>query len=298
MRLLLIRHAQSVGNATDLKHYKGANMTERQQHVWRENMREAELSSAHGTNDFPLTDLGLQQAQLLKDFWLPRLVGCDKGRLRLFVSPFRRTLQTAQPLYAALHASLGVRALVMPDLCERYQLRAQQDWDQEGNFHGSTRTPSGMTGHSIQMEHVWADLEDGFGDGDPTKPWCIPASSATPFKSRLKRGYWESDTQAIERVRRVALWLRRMQQEQPAEAVVALVVHGDFISMLLSCLLRMPYATDLTMHVRNELNTHFTQFNTAVSCIHMPPTAQPLVVEWLARTDHLGVGSGPLNAKL
>jgi broad specificity phosphatase PhoE len=61
-----------------------------------------------GGLDRPLTELGERQAQATGEFLAGVLPAC------LYVSPFRRTLETA----AGIRSVLDVRALVRPKLCE------------------------------------------------------------------------------------------------------------------------------------------------------------------------------------
>jgi broad specificity phosphatase PhoE len=72
----------------------------------RESFNKAMRDGPPGTgacDDAQLTELGLSQAERLGQTWNPLLVEkAKRGKLLCFVSPFTRTLQTADPLMAKL----------------------------------------------------------------------------------------------------------------------------------------------------------------------------------------------------
>jgi broad specificity phosphatase PhoE len=69
--------------------------------------------------DAPLTPLGLEQADQLGTFYAPLLEHkAREGKLHLFVSPQRRTCQTASPLFGRLNAATGIRAHARVELHE------------------------------------------------------------------------------------------------------------------------------------------------------------------------------------
>ncbi|MBI2192721.1 MAG: histidine phosphatase family protein [Planctomycetes bacterium] len=201
MDLYLIRHAQSLNNLNPLED------------------RIAEP---------PLTELGHRQAQCLA-VWLRHI-----PVTRILVSPFLRSLQTAEHL----RKTTGLFPQVWVDLHEQGGCVSGIDLD-------SFRGQPGMTR---------AEIESAFPG------YLLPAEIDG-------RGWWQSmpyETQerAQERAGRVA---RRLRQEfAHTEEVVACVSHGEFLLCLIAAFLEFPIQPKRWI-------AH--PFNTALARLSLQPNA-------------------------
>ncbi len=210
MELYLIRHAQSLNNARPPQ---------------------------QRTEDAPLTDLGHRQASYLAA-WIPSL-----NLTRLIVSPFLRTLQTAEHL----RTSTSLAPEVWIDLHE-----------QGGCVHGTTREVMvgrpGMSRSEIKTRfpafHI-PDQEDLDGEG-----WwkCKPYESQDAAEQRAEV--------LLERTRSA---FSRTDQR------VAYVMHGDFQLLFLSRFhsgpLGRPYNASVTKMMVSPKETRLEDYNRVA---HLP----------------------------
>jgi broad specificity phosphatase PhoE len=236
MQLYIIRHAQSTNNAlTDQK---------------------------DRTYDPPLTDLGHRQAQAVADFLangLPldeRLFSGNNlngstprgfGITRLYCSPMLRTLQTAQPISAAL----GLAPEVWVDIHEHGGLFLEYA-DERGvvGFPGLTRSQI-----AEQFSHYL--LPDAITE----QGWWNPAHGM------------ESDEASIERAVKVAAALR---QQAASQERIAVVTHGTFANHLIKAIFdQLP-----------GRNLYYYHYNTAISRIDFYSDGG-LALAYLNRVDHL-----------
>jgi len=98
--------------------------------------------------DRPLSQLGVRQAKATGDFLAEVLPA------RLYVSPFRRTLETAR----GVGSVLDVRAVVCPKLCEFFVPEAMKD------FHG-------LSASAIRKEFPDFDVPDSMPETDWWPVW-------------------------------------------------------------------------------------------------------------------------------
>ncbi len=234
MILYIIRHAQSTNNALG-------------------NPEDRECDPA-------LTDLGRRQAQLLAlllaggaapDFEMARALTPDRrgfGIARLFVSPMRRALQTAQPIARAL----GVTPEVWVEIHEHGGVYLDH-----GPVRGVVGYP-GLTRAAMLAELPGCVLPPGVGEQGW---WC---------------GGREDQTACDGRAARVAAALRELAAGSAPEARVAVISHGAFIDALLKALLRPAV----------EPECYFMHFNTAVSRLDLGANGE-VGLGYLNRTDHL-----------
>ena len=126
---MMIRHAQSEQNA--YMETISARMVAGELSVgdFNKAMRHGPPGTAAG-DDAKLTELGLTQAQRLADTWAPLLVEkARQGKLRCLVSPFQRTLQTADPLMQQLRKhSPTLEAVLLPAIMESGGLTDAEDF--------------------------------------------------------------------------------------------------------------------------------------------------------------------------
>lgn len=235
LRVLFIRHGESVNNAlseVSVEHYRANRMA-----------------------DPPLTPLGERQALAVADHLsgahcLPLL----KGLNAVYVSPFLRTLQTASPLISALSAS--------PDSPVKQALLWRDIFEVGGAFHGHEATPSGAVGTGGLSRGEIAERFKG------AVKYCEDFHGKCAARGVGDDGWYggrtrETVAEARVRVARVAGTLRRMAEDEAATGnsrTIALVVHGDFIDLILQSFLKLPEETagNQKLHVFRTYNTCFT----------------------------------------
>lgn len=204
MKLYIIRHAQSQNNA---------------------------LPTSQRVPDAPLTELGLSQAQHLTQ-WAQRTQFHE-----LLTSPFRRTLQTSQLIYAASDANW----LTWTQLHEQGGCVSGID---EASFQGEP----GMTAESIRQEF----------------PGCLVSPDIDD------QGWWksqprETDLQLQERV--MAVKERIVTEFGTGERNIACVTHADFSQKLILALLGDD--ADNPLADRSLLNASVTSFTIDVNQVQM-----------------------------
>ncbi len=209
MELYLIRHAQSANNAQP---------------------------ESSRVPDPPLTELGREQASLLASF-----ISCH-GLTRLITSPFLRTLETAEILYAELG--------LVPEV--RIQLH-----EQGGCYSGYLPMPRigqpGMTRAEIEQRFPDFLVEDGL-DGE---------------------GWWREqpyETWEEARVRAAALLKSTRDEFAESEERVGFVMHADIKGLLLEHVHDDPLEIAFNASFSKLLVTSDRQQLVQHNCIeHLPP---------------------------
>lgn len=196
MQLYIIRHCQSENNA-----------------LWRRTGSEIGRSSDPG-----LTDIGLQQAQILAEFLAaasangpdgtPDSTGVDRFDFtHLYCSLMQRSVQTGSPIAAVL----GLPLVAHGDIHERGGIYLR-DYEAEVN-----RGLPGPNRNYFQEHHPYLTLPDSLGE----------------------EGWWdrayEEREQALDRARKFFNWLEKTHGS--TEDRVAIISHGGFIQSLYSVLL-------------------------------------------------------------
>lgn len=202
MELFLIRHAQSQNNA---------------------------LPESRRVEDPGLTELGQQQAELLGE-WIPQL-----KLTKLFTSPFRRTLQTTEPIRKAT----SLTPLVKTELHE-------QGGCYRGHTLDSMRGAPGM--NRAEIEETFSGYE-----------------VVSDFEGQ---GWWGSKPFENTRVarRRAGELLKWTQEEfSHTNERVAYVMHADikvfFLEHIYSVPLSGPYNTSVTSLEITPDETRLVDFN-------------------------------------
>lgn len=245
MKLFLIRHAESTNNrlALDLG--------------YDEYMRTRSI-------DPPISELGTRQAQLLADHLaanahpesaqekLPVEPFSGYGITHVYCSPMLRTLQTAQPVAAAL----GVPVEVWVDIHEH-----------GGMFLGNPRTGEGLVIHGGMAR---LEIEASFPG------YALPAAIT-------EAGWWtqgyEDMPGCFARAIRVARTLRHRAQDNRAEGrdeAVALISHGNFLDALIKAFFEQAPGRRL----------FYQHYNTAITRLDFMPDGL-LMLRYLNRTMHL-----------
>lgn len=276
-------------------------------------MRTAPPGSAAG-DDAVLTSLGSSQAVRLGEVWSPLLLQkARRGKLQVFVSPFHRTLLTADPLMRALAAAVpGFRATVLPAVMEAGGLTSAEDFAEFDQIEALVKAgkraeaiahlksiqwaPQGLTGDGIQSRFPWADLDAAAHPAvDPEL--LRSAHGAVPPGSRQwwTRGY-ESNKLAEARVRAVARWITGPLVANASggtgdDAVVLVVTHGGFVAQLTNLLLHRAF-TGVAEERKEALSTDGIR-NTSVTSLFLPSPEYSFVgefrvhgaLEWVAKLE-------------
>jgi 2,3-bisphosphoglycerate-dependent phosphoglycerate mutase len=182
VKLFLIRHGQSTNNVTEIL---GTGAQNRKPDPF-------------------LTDIGKTQAQLLADFI--KAHPQQFGFTHLYVSPMRRTLQTAQPLAQALNMPMEVWTDV-------YEMGGVYEEVPEGGTKGGT----GLTRSEIQKDFPEAVMGD-----DVTENGWYDANKNM-----------ESVSHFLMRAIKLNLTLR--ERHKTSERI-AIVTHGLFMDALMKAL--------------------------------------------------------------
>lgn len=213
LHVLLVRHGESLNNPLMAKIFGPVA----EEDPVSQRRRDAEARwLAERLSDPALTDRGMQEAEEVANTLAPMLRRLAGSRLiKIFVSPFMRTLQTAQPLAQALGSSCSVE--VRPDLFEVGGVYVERLGRRDG------------PGECLTAR----EIEQRFPTYRTTK---LPKDGAGWY-----RGSWECDRAARQRAAEIAKWLRSAELREDcadvAGAYVVLVIHGHLIDMLLKALL-------------------------------------------------------------
>jgi broad specificity phosphatase PhoE len=235
--------------------------------------------------DAPLTPLGLEQADQLGTFYAPLLEHkAREGKLHLFVSPQRRTCQTASPLFGRLNAATGIRAHARVELHEtgppthskNDPLRRQADAlrqqlikagelsavEIEREYNSRMETfrdawvPTGMSGVVMRDEFPWVEPPPTNGlEG-------LPLAEDEPWMNYGP----ETHAHALLRAQSNADWLLGLARDLQNDELVVCVSHGAIMGLTVRCLLGMAERTDVGF---GDLP------NTGVHVINLPRPGPP-----------------------
>lgn len=222
MELFIIRHAESANNAKPVE---------------------------ERVEDPPITELGIRQAERLAD----RLRHIQPTRI--FVSPFRRTLETLAPY------------LLMTDVVpEAWIDLHEQGGAVRGHTLESYEGRPGMSRQAILTEFPDMILADEI---DHEGWWkCKP---------------FESVEEAVVRAERVARQVR--DDFAHTNERVALITHGMFMSLFTTVLLGLPY--EGYDRLEDIANTSFTKFTITIphTRIGLLNCVRHLPEEWITGVD-------------
>ncbi|GMH70598.1 hypothetical protein TrVE_jg10649 [Triparma verrucosa] len=218
LRLILVRHGESQNNVLNL--------------VSKQHYRENRFA------DPALTDLGERQAAATGEYLASP--GCHpllSGVTTVAVSPFLRTLQTSKPIVAALRGrSPSLPVELWPDI---YEISGCYD-----GLPGSETSNPGLTGAEIAERFSYP-----------------PPASLPPSSGWYTHPGRESYAEGVSRIGAVADRLRLRAADLCAAGeseTLCLVVHGDFIDVLLNQLLHMQ---------KDPRKARFRTYNTSISAV-------------------------------
>ncbi len=193
--ILLIRHAESANNA---------------------------LPESERVPDPGLTQLGHEQARRLAD-------GLTQFPIsHLYCSPFRRSLETTQPVSLLLKLTPAIHAEIY-----------EQGGCYSGFEPGHLRGEPGMSRAQLEKGYPGWSIDESIG----TRGW------------NEDRDY-ETHQQAIQRAGRVTQWLTRQWSPTSSECMAALIIHADFKRVLISALLESDGWPDRGQPIWNTAISH------------------------------------------
>jgi len=226
----LLRHGESENNVLNL--------------ISKQNYRENRFA------DPALTKIGEAQAQatanyLSGDSCHPLLRKID----RLIVSPFLRTCQTALPISSAL----GKEGIVWPDIYE-----VSGAYEGYEGLPGGVRGVRGLTGSEIKKRFGYqcpVEIENGWNRHEGRESYSDAVIRIAAVASRLRElASQQCSSGGIEGREAEA----ETGNEGDPRETICMVVHGDFIDILLNHLMGMPC---------NPAKARFRTYNTSISVI-------------------------------
>jgi broad specificity phosphatase PhoE len=247
MKILVVRHGLSTNNVVMHEIGKMGVSTSEANRMWMDRR----------VDDPELTDRGKKEAEEFGAYY-SRVFSEAGTSIKIYCSPFWRTLQTALPLANSVS---GVHVVVQPDI---YEI-------------GGVYT-NGVNGDKTGPgKHLSADeIKQMFPLYDVV---------------RLPEGNWytgghETDVMAMERLERVVIWLKSPElHAEVGNSLLVLVVHGAFINLLFRSLLRMGNNSGPLNESGATLS--FSMPNTGTSLVEIPEPGAEARVHWIGRTDHL-----------
>ena len=205
MRLWLIRHGQSMNNIIQEKlnplFQRGEISAEQYNEIWL----------AERQDDPALSPKGIAEAAKLGAFLAEWIKGQDGCRFKLYCSAMLRACQTIHPLSVATNSLVEIR----PDIFETGGIYSSNGGANPQRVPGKTSTA--------------AQLKSQFPDYD---------ISALPQNGPWYSSGWETREMAVARAARVADWLcSPTLHSSVGTDVAAMVMHADFLNLLLQQLL-------------------------------------------------------------
>lgn len=271
MRLLLVRHGESQENVAMMRVV--ARLLRRELRPGAEfdaAMDRAMVDATPPSGDSPLSEKGRGEAAQLGAYWAPLLASkMEKGRLRAFVSPQSRCMETADPLFTAL----GVKAQVLPDMVEVPGLRRREDSDAFFPKYDAL-TAAGKASEALawRRQFNWRPCGATIAEYTQRYPWArfdAQAAAAAPALQMAESGPfwtygWRTPEEEEARGARCVARIRELSRELGDGDVVLWVSHGASSGLVVRDLLGAAPTTGF-----------FDVANTSVTCIHLPPPPRP-----------------------
>jgi broad specificity phosphatase PhoE len=279
MKVLLIRHAQSMNNIVQSRvHTKlasGGSNAQQAQNEWL-SMREQDP----GLSPAGQSQLQALQAHVKK---LPRKTGCT--RFKVVTSPMRRACETAAAVVSVLNCT---GADVQADLCE------------VGGIYSTQKGTDGQYQKVRGNAPAASSIQQEFGFNVSGLPQSGPWDGG--------RGY-EGVTESMSRAERVAQWIKSpsMSSQLGTDCCLVIVSHADFLALILACLCKSPKAgaglnpdmdvsahgvTEATLQGSMGMNVDnvYKRYRISLSCttlLDVSPHGEVSTV-WMNKKSHLG----------
>ena len=207
MRLLLVRHAQSVNNVAAREE---RSRTDISQAEIQENFERRRVE------DPGLSELGTRQAVALAESLSDdeELAAYDDGSVCVYCSPMQRTILTARPLLRAFPAWNGVIEERIFEVGGLFSRRADGT-----ETAGAGASPEELTSRFGPQFELSAAL-------------CSQSMQGRGWNALDHR---ETKEEAVARAKGVATWVKEL--ERKGSPLVVLVIHGDLLGYLLRELL-------------------------------------------------------------
>lgn len=207
MRVLLVRHAQSVNNVAASEERSRTDISAAEMQERFESRR---------VEDPPLSELGERQAEALACSLLqdPELAAFFDCPATVYCSPMRRTLQTASPLLSSVPHWRGV---IDERIHEVGGIFSRQGGAEVA---GSGATPEALSAEFGAQYELSASL----------------SSAAAMGTGWYRLDHRETREEATQRVEQVERWISELAAEGTTPLLV-LVIHGDLLGYLLRVLL-------------------------------------------------------------
>ncbi|HXF63414.1 MAG TPA: histidine phosphatase family protein [Caldilineaceae bacterium] len=253
MRLFIIRHAESANNrlALDLTYEEYMAQRSPDPPLTERGQRQAKLLAEHLASD-TIPETYHETIPTRQDGQEPPARYGGYHITHLYCSPMLRTLQTAQPVVAAL----GLKPTVWVEIHEH-----------GGMFKGNPRSGEELIIHpGLTRAAIQADFPE----------YELP-------ETITEKGWWNSGYEDMPacyaRAIRVARDLRRRAQEErvaEVESHIAIISHGTFVDALIKALFnQLP-----------ERQIFYHHYNTGISRIDFMPNGS-LFLRYLNRVQHL-----------
>mmetsp|Transcript_3679 Transcript_3679/g.4106 ORF Transcript_3679/g.4106 Transcript_3679/m.4106 type:complete len:337 (-) Transcript_3679:863-1873(-) len=335
VRLMLVRHAESMQNEYMEKVLGKVRTGEIRLEDFNKAMRDGPKGAAAG-DDSPLTSKGHSQAKKFGFSWSKVLrEKARTGKLIVFVSPFLRTLQTADPMLQELSKEFhGFSAVLLPHIMEAGGLAHKDDFQQMDEI--SKLMKAGKRDKAVELLKSIQWRAQGLSVTQINKmfPWAKVAEEKDleilgeklykelPLDSPWWKSGYETSKRTTKRVREVIEWLLKTVAKNETGAtgddvVVLMFSHGQTIAQICNALSHHAF----TRNAQENDGMSFDGIrNTSMTCVFLPSQTYPYSherpnsngeriryscrLEFFNDTTHLGVekleefGNTYLGAKL
>lgn len=322
VRVIFVRHAESQQNAYMETLFSKVGKGNIDIKKFNKMMRDAPEGINAGA-DSCLTEKGKSQSKQLAEVWSTLLMEKAKsGKLLTFVSPFLRTLQTADPLMTMLTNQIpGYKAVLLPAIMENGGLCHAEDFLHFDNIEALIKKgkrkeaikilknvkwkPQGLTGNQIMQQFPWARTAN-------SQDLTIIGNELNSSLGNLNKPWWnfgyETRKRSHSRISAVANWIHDALRNNVSgftgdDVCVLMISHGEAIAEISNLLAQLAF----TGGQRKEKNVHFSLEgirNTSVTVFLLPSSSHSYVgtqpdvhgkvvpflckIEFFNDTTHLG----------
>ena len=252
VRLIMIRHAQSLQNAYMESIMEKIGRGEIAMSDFNETMRNGP-EEANGGQDANLSPHGFGQAEKLGQVWGPLLVGAaKKNRLITYVSPFQRCCLTADPIMKYITKYVpSYKATILPSIMEEGGLADKKDLDKLDTVNKLIKEgkrkegiailksiewqPMGQTGKEMLEHFPWSRKPKDL-NADEKKiltndisSYCLPI----PYDAKWYNFGWEGNKAEHKRMMTLFQWIQTLQNNASGQTgddiTIVWFTHGGTI---------------------------------------------------------------------